>query len=473
MTNIREGNFSGKQGIEDTQEFICCSNYGFFGFHSLFLLSFIVDTKHLGIEDSADGHLVDSSSEMSVAPLRDSVLTFEFSGFLNDWVYSAGSDDFLGATHSSNSGNLGDEVSCCKFTNSWDRCDDFHCFRVVGLGFVNELWFEPSQFFLQVEESFDAASKDFFLVWVIDADSVMDDFHDFAGGKWYFSAPSVGDFSDYAGDFCFGQFFSSTCGGDFKEEFKDCLGEDVVSVCQFIEDIEGDLFDSGFEFSDFLGEDFAFACQEFCGIVLGVVYDFSGVFEEVEGDYFCRDFVGFGFSKGVALEEFFGNQGVDEGNVIGFGLQEVEDVDVVVACGFDADSDFLGIADGLEEGEDFIKSFFGLWESFLIDDVFLCINNTEVQGIKGCIYADEVFKVRHGLSSFPAVSGLKIGNRMLSLPSSMLIRDLCPNQPIGNGESGGQTPLRARSPGVMSSPCFQFFGSIDSLIITKLYPNST
>ena len=84
-----------------------------------------------------------------------------------------------------------------------------------------------------------------------------------------------------------------------------------------------------------------------------------------------------------------------------------------------------------------------------------------IESIKGCIYADEIFIFRQDVTSL-ALIRLKSGNRMLSLPSSKVIRDRCPNQLIGNGESRGLTPFRALCPGGMSSPCFQSFGSISA-----------
>mgnify|MGYP007042447962 CR=1 FL=1 len=153
--------------------------------------------------------------------------------------------------------------------------------------------------------------------------------------------------------------------------------------------------------------------------------------------------------------------------------KKVEDIDMIAAGGFDADDDVLWVAGGLQVSQDFVKFFFGLEESFFAKDFFLCVKGTEVQGIKGCIYAEKIFIFRHGLTSFFALNGLKNGNSMLSLPSSRVIRDRCPNQLIRNGESGGRTPSRALGPGFNSSPCFQSLSSISSIIIPELYPNST
>ncbi len=93
--NIRKGCFSGEQHIQDTQEFIGSSDDSLFMFHPLFSFPFVVDAKHISIENSTDCHLPEYSSQMAITSFRDLVLTFEFSGFLNDWVNSYVSDDFL------------------------------------------------------------------------------------------------------------------------------------------------------------------------------------------------------------------------------------------------------------------------------------------------------------------------------------------------------------------------------------------
>lgn len=473
MTNIREGNFSSEQDIEDTQEFVCGGNDGFFMFHSLSLFPFVVDMKHLGVKDGTLGHLIDCPPQMSVTSFGDFILTFEFSGFLNDWVNPCAGDDFFMGWDILNSGHFSDEVSGGKFANTWDRGEDIHLFLMAGIYFFNELWLEPSQFFFQFKKSFDAAFQNFFPVVIINTDGIMSDFYNFGSGESYFSAFALGDFYNDFGNSFLTHFSGDSCGRDFQQEFKHGFGEDVIFCSQFVEDIEGDLLDSGFEFGDFLGDYFIFSAEEFSGIGGGIVFDFVGVFEQEAGDGFCRDSIGGGFSQGSSLFEVFNKQGIKECDIIASIGKAIEDIDMVATCGFNTDCEVLWVAGGLQVFQDFAKSFFGLRESFLVDNFFFCVKDTEVQGIKGCIYADKIFIFRHGETSFFALGGAKSGNRMLSLPSSKVIRDLCPNQLIGNGESRGQTPLRALGPGLMSSPCFQPLSSISSLIISKLYPNST
>lgn len=473
MTNIREGNFLGEQSIEHAQEFICCGDDGFFMFHSLFPFPFVVGAKHIGVEDSARGHLPKCPTQMAVTSFRDSVLTFEFSGFLNDWVNSCAGNDLFMRRNGINSGHFSDEVGGGQFANAWHRSEDIHRFWMMGIYFFKESGFEAGQFFFQFKQPFDTAFQNFFPVIIINADGILCNFCDFVSGEIYFSSSARGNFSDDLGNLFLLQFSGDACGGDFKEEFKHGFGEDVMFMGQFIKDIEGDLFNSVFEFSDFLGDYFVFSAEEFGRIGGGGVFDFLGVFEEEGGDGLCRDFVGGGFSQSSAFFEVFDQKWIEDCDIVALIDKEVEDIEMVTAGRFNADGEVLWVADGLEEGGDFSKSFVCLGEFFLIDNSFLCINNTEVQGIEGCIYADKIFIFRHGVTSFFALGGLNNGNRMLSLPSSIVIRDLRPNQLIGNGESRGQTPSRARSPGLMASPCFQSLNAISSMIITKLYPNST
>lgn len=455
MMNIREDDFSGEQYIENAQEFICGSNDGFFMLHSLFSFPFVVSTKHIRIEDGAYCHLPECAAQMAVASFGDSVLSFEFSGFLNDWVNACAGNDFFMGWNILNSGHFGNEVGGREFANARYRSDDIHWFLMTGNYFFNELWFEPSQFFFQFKQPFDAAFQDFLSVIIVNTDGIVSDVQNFGSGESYFSAFACGDFFDDCGNFFLTQISGNPCRGNLKQEFKHGFGEDVIFCSQFVEDIEGDLFNSVFEFRDFLGDYFIFSAEEFSGISGGIVFDFIRVFEQEAGDGFCRDFVGGGFSQGACFFEVFDQQWIKERNVVGFADKEVKDVDMVAAGGFNTDGNFLWVADGLQVFQDFVKFFFGLRESFLVDNFFFCVKDTEIQGIKGCIYTDKIFIFRHGVTSFFALNGLNSGNSMLSLPSSKVIRDLCPNQLIGNGESRGQTPSRALSPGLMSSPCFQ------------------
>lgn len=470
MLNISEGNFSGEQNIDDAQEFISSCDDGFFMFHPLFPFSFVVSAKHLGIKNSADGHMPDGSAQMSVAPFGNFELAFKFSRFIDDWVNSCISDDFLMGGKGIKSWNFSDEVSGRQIADAPDRSQNIHRFWITGIYFFNESRIDGGQFFCQLEESFDTAFQDFFPVIVINTDGIMSDFHNFISGKFYFSASTGGDFFDDFGDFFLTQFAGDTCRRDREQEIKHGLGEDIMFTAQLVKDIEGDLFNSGFEFRDFTGDCFAFSGKEINSISGGVVFDFIRVFEQESGDSFCRDFVGFCFSQGATLLELFDKQWIKERDVVALSAEEIKNVDVVAAGGFNTDGEVLWVSDGLQAYQEFIKFFFGLEESFFGNDFFLGVKDTEVQGIKGCIYANRIF--RHGSTSFLVK---KNGNRELSLPSSIMIRDLCPNQLIGNGESRGQTPSRALGPGRMSSPCFQSlsFISVSSLIISKLYPNST
>ena len=473
MMNIRKGYFSGEQDIENTQEFICRSDDGFFMLHALFSFPFVVDAKGMGIPDSAHCHLPDGATQMSVAPFGDSVLTFEFSGFLNDWVNACAGNDFFMRSDGINGWHFCNEVGGRQIANAWYRSEDIHWFLMMGIYFFNELGFDGVQFFFQFEQSFDTAFQDLLSVIIINTDGIISDSHDFSGGKFYFSAFASGNFFNDFSNFFLSQFTGDACGRDCEQKLKHGFGEDVVSTGQFVKDIKGDLFNSIFEFRNFLGDYFVFPTEEFSRISSSVVFDFVRVFEQESGNGFCRDFVGGGFPQSAASFEVFDQQRIKERNVIVFADEEGEDIDVVAACGFNTDGEVLWVADGLQVFQDFVKFFFGLGESFFGNDFFLGVKGTEVQSIKGCIYADKIFIFRHGVTSFFALGGLNNGNRTLSLPSSKVIRDLCPNQLIGNGESRGQTPYRALGPGLMSSPCFQPLSSISSLIISKLYSNST
>jgi len=410
---------------------------------------------------------------MSVASFRDSELTFEFAGFLNDWVNACTGNDFFMRRHRINVWHFSNEVSSRKIANARDRSEDMHRFLMFGIYFCDKFGLEPGQFFFQIKEFFDTAFQDFFSVFIVNADGTMGDFHNFAGGEFYFSTFASGDFFDDFSNFFLSQFSGAACRRNQQQEIKYGFGENVMFRSQFIKDVEGDLFNAVFEFSDFAGDCFALPGEEISSFSGVIGFDFVGFFEEEMGDGFCRDFVGGGFSQSVAFFEVFDQKWIEKGNVISIVDKEIKDIDMIAARGFNADGKVLWVADGLQVFQEFVKSFFVLEKSFFRDDFFLCVKDTDVQGIKGYIYANKIFIVRHDKTSFFALDRLNNGNRMLSLPSSIVIRDLCPNQLIGNGESRGQTPLRALGPGFMSSPCFQFLNSISSLIISKLYSNST
>ena len=466
--NIREGNFSGEKNIDDAQEFISSCDDGFFMFHFLVPFSFVVVPEGVSIKYDSHGHVPDYSPQMAIAPFGYMELTFEFSGFIDDWVNSCTSNDFFMGKKGINGWEFGNEGGGRQIADATDRSQDIHRFWIAGVYFFNELWVNGGQFFFQFEKSFDTAFQDFFPVFVINADGIMSDFHNFSGGKFYFSASTGEDFFDDFGDSFLTQFSGDSCRRNSEQELEDGFGEDIMFTAQFVKDIKGNLFNSVFEFRNFLGDYFVFPAEEFGGVSGGVVFDFVRVFEEESGNGSCRDFVGLCFSQGVTLLELFDKQWIKERDVVAFVDEKIEDVDMIATCGFNSDGEVLWVSDSLQASVEFVKFFFGLEESFFGNDFFLCVNTTEVQGIKGCIYADKIF--RHGLASFLVKNK---GNRGLSLPSSIVIRDRCPNQLIGNGESGGRTPLRALGPGLDSSPCFQSLGSISSLIISKLYSNST
>jgi len=62
MKSIGESNLSGKQDIENVQEFISSSDDGFFMSHSLFPFPVVVGAKYIGVEDSAYGHLPEDAA---------------------------------------------------------------------------------------------------------------------------------------------------------------------------------------------------------------------------------------------------------------------------------------------------------------------------------------------------------------------------------------------------------------------------
>lgn len=466
MRNIAEDVFSCKESKENSKKFVCGSDDCFFMFHSFFSFSFVVEAKHIGMEDSSHCYLPECPSQMSVTMFGNFVLTFEFSRFLDNWIYSTYGNDFFIIGHSIYGRDLADETGCGEFTYSRDRGEYFHLFGVIVFSLVNEFYFEMGEFFFKLEKSPDRAFKYLFPIRVINTNCIISNFYNFSCSEGQFASFLLRDFIYYYTDPSFSQFSCVSCGRDFKEEFKECFSEDIVFMSQFSEDIKCNLFDFVFEFSNFLGKFFTFSCQKFYGIISGIFFDFVGVSEKIEGDYFCRDFISFGFSEGSALEKFFNEQRVNEGNIICFFIQKVKDIDMVIAGGFHPNSKVLWVAQSLEKRKDFIKSFFILSESFLFDNFLFCVNHTDVNSIKGYIYANKIFI--HVVSSFfPAFGGLRIGNRMLSLPSSKVIRDLCPNQPIGDRESEGRTPLRALGPGKMPSPCFQSLYFINFLIISS------
>lgn len=469
MRNIRESDFSGEQDIQDAQEFVGGGDNGFFGFHPGFLFPLVVSPKHFGVKDCADGHLIEDAAEMAVASFGDFVLSFKFTGLLKDWVNSACGDDFLMCCQGCNIRDFGNEVSSGQFADSWNRGENIHRLWMLGMHFSHKLWGDGCQFFFQLEESSDAASQDFFSIIVVNANSIIGDFHNFGGLQVCFSSSARGDFSDDFADFFRSQFSGDTCGGNFKQEFQHSFGEDIVVSGQFVKDIEGDLFDSVFEFSNFPAEYFVFSAEEFSGLGSWVI-DFIRVFKQKQGDSFCRDFVGGGFSQGLGFFEVFDEQWVKECDGITFGEKVIEDVDVVAAGGFNPQGEVLWVTEGLDPFCEFGKIFFVLGESFFADDLSFCVNGTEVQVVKGCVYADKVFKIRHKIASF-LFEG--IGNRMLSLPSSKVIRDLVPINLLGMEKAGDRLLVGLTVPGVMSSPCFQFLSSISTLIISKLYLNST
>lgn len=215
MMNIKKGTFSGERDIKETQEFICRGDDSFFMLHALFSFPFVVGAKHIGVEDCTHCHLPACAPQVAVAPFGDSILTFEFSGFLKDGVNAC-------------AGN-----------------EDIHLL-MMGIYFFNELWFDGGQFFFPFKGSFDAAFQDFLSVIIVNADGIISDFHDFRGGEVYSSTSALGNFFNDFTNFFLSQFSGDGCRGNVQEEFKHGFGKDVMFAGQFVKDICRDFVRGGF-----------------------------------------------------------------------------------------------------------------------------------------------------------------------------------------------------------------------------------
>jgi hypothetical protein len=474
MWDVTEYRFSVQKDIEYAQEFIGGSDNCLFMFHPLSSFSFVIDTEGLCIQDSTHSHAPNYSAQMSVAPFRDFKSALEFAGLYDDWVKSCISNEFFMGAEDIGRLDFGRKISCAQLTDAGHRGKDIHLFRGNRIYFFDDFFGAGFQYFFQLEESFDTAFQDFFSVLVINTDCVVSNFDNYLSGDVDFSSALCGDFFDDVCNPFFTQFSGDSCRGNKQEEFKHGFREDIIFIVQFFKDVKSNLFNFSFEFGNFLGDFFSFSGKEFNRVSSLLVFDFVGVFEEVGSDGLGVDFIGFGFSQGSRFSEVFNEQWIKQGDGVMVSHEEREDIDMVVTAGFDADSDIFWAREVLQSSEEFSETFFRLREIFSFYDLFFCVDDTEIECLKGDIYAGKI--VKHGLTSFLSAKkrgGLKSGNGTLSLPSSVVIRDRCPNQLIGNGESRGHTPSRALSPGKMPSPCFHPLVPFNSLIISKLYSNST
>jgi len=69
------------------------------------------------------------------------------------------------------------------------------------------------------------------------------------------------------------------------------------------------------------------------------------VFQDEVSNGFGVDFVGFSFSEGGRFAEVVDEDGINEVNGEVVGDEEREEVDMVVAGGFDADGDVVGVGE--------------------------------------------------------------------------------------------------------------------------------
>lgn len=433
---------------DNTEEFIRGGNNSFFMAHTLITFPSVVSFESLGGEDGAKCHAPNYSTEMGVAPFRYSEFSGEFPRLNNYGVKPCVCNEFfVGVGKAADVWCFCEEDCCTYFPHPSYRGEDFHFSWSKKLHTFKESFCDVFYFMLEIEESSYLALEYDLPVFIVHAYGIVGNLNYLGSIEPNFSSSSFSDIFEDSFDFLFSQFSCDSCRWDLEEELKGAFCEDIVAVSQFFEEVKDQLFYLGLQFCNLFGYSFSFSCEEFNGIIGRGLGYFFGVFEEEFGYGGCVKFISFGFSEGCGFVEVIDEDGVNEDGFEVISEEEGEEVDVVVTTGFEADGDvFYGSYFCKGEGK-FLEVFEGLFKSEVGDEVSFVIDDRGIEGIEGDIYADEDFK--HDLTS---LRGFK-GGRMPSIPSSGLIGVLRPNQLIGDMEGGGQTPLRALSPGNMLSPC--------------------
>jgi len=432
---------------DNTEEFIRGSDDCLFMAHTLSSFPLIVIFKALGREDCAEGHTPDYSAEVGVASFRNSEFSFEFSGLEDDWVQAGVCYEFfVGAHEAVYILDFSEESGGTYLSHSLDGGEDLHLYGTKKLHFRKEAGGEIFYFFLEIKESPYSASQDYLPIDIIYADGIPGYLHHLMGGEFYFpSSLSVDVIEDIFYSF-YSDFPCRSCGWDLEEEFEHAFCEDILSISQFFKEVEDQLFYLGFQFCYFLGYGFSFSCQEFDGVIGYELVDSIMVFDEESGDSSGINFIGFSFSEGDGFVEVRDEDRVNEHDSEVVGDEEGEEVDVVVAAGFEAEDDIVSFCHFSEGRLEFLEVFEVLIEFEAGDYVAFFVEDGGIEGVEG--YIDTYEGIEHDLTSI----GFK-GDSRPSVPSSGLMGVLGPNQLIGDMEGGGQTPLRAFSPGEMLSPC--------------------
>lgn len=206
-----------------SEEFVRSSDNSLFVWEVIPSFCKVIVSKGLRMGNGTYGDIPDNSSDVRVSSFRDFGFSSEFAGLFDGWVKPCECDKLFMGWESIYVLDFSEQKGGTQFSYSLDGCKGLKLLGTKKFYFIDELVCDNSNFFFKVEEPSDETLKDYFPVWVIDTDCIVDDFRDGVCGDGWLSAFSGEDFIYYLLDAFYSHFSCNSCGWDFEEELKHAL----------------------------------------------------------------------------------------------------------------------------------------------------------------------------------------------------------------------------------------------------------
>jgi len=339
-----------EKGIYHSYEFCSCCYNCLLMSSSLLSFSLVVFPEVKRIFPYRICHKPYNSSQMRASSFGDFILSFPSSCLLYNRVKPAETDELVGRGKSFNSSYFCHEIYDTIFPNPWNRSED------ANLSFKNSFcillhnFLYPSFLLLEITESFDLDSKDFLCERKNSCDRGLSQIENILHlFELSASSPFRGDY--FREDILWDRLYELS-GRELRDYREELFCEEIEISFELREEDGEESFDFGFSFSDELTDFFFFSDSGF------EHFDLRRGRGEI---FFCRrdkeltdSFSIFGIGlrrfRVEEAEEVEESVRVDEGDVIGFLSEEVEEVEVVDTGGFQTYEEGI-----FEMGDSFFK----------------------------------------------------------------------------------------------------------------------